>query len=165
MPLMFLRVQRTDVRSQHLAGQPQPARITDIDHDSETLAPSAAAMLDQPFSGPWRFMLGARCSVRHVSSSAREETLNGLGELIGQRRHELGMSLRALAGVSGVSYSWLSKLERGHAIAVPGVAKLVGLAEALDLTLAELLIASGVAPSLVLPPPSRYRRLRSSAGI
>lgn len=85
-----------------------------------------------------------------------------LGRLIAERRSVEGLSLRALERQSGVSYSWLSKLERGHVYVVPSVPVLAGLCRALGLTLSEVLIASGVELAIVLPGPKRYRELRST---
>lgn len=77
-----------------------------------------------------------------------------LPNLLAARRAELGLSLRALQDRSGVHYSHLSKLESGGDGA--GVATLAGLSRGLELPLAELLAAAGVAANLGLPSFAGY---------
>jgi transcriptional regulator with XRE-family HTH domain len=55
-----------------------------------------------------------------------------LGRLIRQTRRERKLSLRHLDELTGVSYGWLSRLERGLMIA-PAPSKLTKVAEALRL--------------------------------
>lgn len=70
--------------------------------------------------------------------------LEALGHDIRERRHELGLSVRALAARAGVSPAYVTALERGRnpatgRPAVPSVSVLAGLAGALELDVARLL--------------------------
>jgi len=89
--------------------------------------------------------------------------INGLAAYIGVRRHELGLSLRQLEAVSGISFSWLSKLETRHSADLPTGATLVALARSLETTVSELLVAANVDVTTVLPPPKIYNALRRDA--
>lgn len=89
--------------------------------------------------------------------------INGLAAYIGVRRHELGLSLRQLEAASGISFSWLSKLETRHSRDLPTGATLVALARSLETTVSELLIAANVDVMTVLPSPKKYNVLRRQA--
>jgi len=90
-------------------------------------------------------------------------TIDGLAAYISDRRNELRLSLRQLEAVSGISFSWLSKLETGHARDLPTGATLVALALSLETTISELLIAANVDVMTVLPSPKKYNALRRQA--
>ena len=55
-----------------------------------------------------------------------------LGRLFKQARRTRNLSLRALDEMSGVSYGWLSRLERGQMVA-PAPSKLTRVAEVLGI--------------------------------
>lgn len=55
-----------------------------------------------------------------------------LGKLVKRTRRARKLSLRALDGLSGVSYGWLSRLERGLMVA-PAPSKLTRVAEVLGI--------------------------------
>lgn len=61
-----------------------------------------------------------------------------LGEKIRERRKQLGMSLRALAGETGVTASFLSQIERGAAS--PSIDSLRAISKALDVPVFHFLI-------------------------
>lgn len=88
-----------------------------------------------------------------------------LSAVISAQRRELGLSLRQLGDASGVNFSWLSRIENGQARVLPSVDALIGLASSLQLSVAELLIRSGVDPAVVLPTESRARKLRAGSGV
>lgn len=86
-----------------------------------------------------------------------------LAELVASRREELGLSLRQAAEKSGgrVSSSGLHSIERGMSTAITEET-VTGLSEALDLTLASVRRAAGLAQTSSLPPfivPARANRL------
>ncbi len=70
------------------------------------------------------------------------------GVLIHEARAEKNLSLRRLAGLSGVDYSRLARIEQGSRPA-PDLASIRTLAGVLDLDLAELLVAAGTSRSVV----------------
>jgi transcriptional regulator with XRE-family HTH domain len=80
-----------------------------------------------------------------------------LSRRIRSLRQAKGMSLRTMAGISGVSVSFLSQVERGTAS--PSIATLIRMARALDETVASLfeprtggrLVRAGERPTLVHP--------------
>lgn len=85
---------------------------------------------------------------------AGSEDTTPLAALVAARRAELGLSLRALQGRSGVHYSHLSKVESGSDRA--GVGALAGLSVGLDVPLSDLLQAAGIPAHLGLPSFCRY---------
>lgn len=89
--------------------------------------------------------------------------MDSLSAVIAAQRRELGLSLRQLGDASGVNFSWLSRIENGQARVLPSVDALIGLAASLQLSVAELLIRSGVDPTVVLPSESRARKLRAGS--
>jgi transcriptional regulator with XRE-family HTH domain len=85
--------------------------------------------------------------------------------MISTHRLKSGLSLRKLGEDTGVSFSWLSKLESGKATELPKGQTLVSLARALNVSVAELLIAAGVEPSVVLPDVKTFNRLRKISAV
>ena len=83
-----------------------------------------------------------------------------LAEEIRRRRKEQDLSLEALASLSGVSRSMISKIERGEA--VPSTAILSRLAEALGVTFSGLM-APTTEVEVLLIPASRQPVLRDEA--
>ncbi|MBE7197632.1 MAG: helix-turn-helix transcriptional regulator [Parafilimonas terrae] len=83
-----------------------------------------------------------------------------LAEEIRRRRKEQDLSLEALASLSGVSRSMISKIERGEA--VPSTAILSRLAEALGVTFSRLM-APTTEVEVLLIPASRQPVLRDEA--
>ncbi|MEG9526573.1 MAG: XRE family transcriptional regulator [Hyphomicrobiales bacterium] len=83
-----------------------------------------------------------------------------LAEEIRRRRKEQDLSLEALASLSGVSRSMISKIERGEA--VPSTAVLSRLAEALGVTFSRLM-APTTEVEVLLIPASRQPVLRDEA--
>jgi transcriptional regulator with XRE-family HTH domain len=69
------------------------------------------------------------------------------GEQLRRRRTAAGLALGTVARRAGISASYLSRLERGER-GVPTVSVLAGLAEALDMPLAQMLQLAGVELSL-----------------
>ena len=65
-----------------------------------------------------------------------------LGEFVGQRRKDMGITLTELARRAELSKSELSAVERGR-VALPGADKRRRLATALGVSHADLLIAAG----------------------
>lgn len=72
-------------------------------------------------------------------------------------RLEAGLSIRQLARLSGVSHSYLVKLETDQK-ENPGADKLLRLAEVLEIDPSALLRFIGVEPPSTLPPPRVYFR-------
>lgn len=106
----------------------------------------------------------AECAVAErlsADAALRVPDISSLASLIADQRRELGLSLRQLGEQSGVNFSWLSRIENGQARVLPSVDAFIGLATSLQLSVAELLIRSGVDPSVVLPPAARCRELRA----
>ena len=64
-----------------------------------------------------------------------------LGELIRRARNKKGLSLYALADLTGMDFSWLGRLERGL-YASPSPVQLARLAEALDIDPARIDVVS-----------------------
>jgi DNA-binding Xre family transcriptional regulator len=108
------------------------------------------------------------CSIGNMSASqifseSPNDPVQGLASCIRQVRRDRGISLRQLQVTSGISFSWLSKLESGHVHDLPKATTLLALARALDTTVSELLIRSGVSLDLVLPADKLIAELRSTA--
>lgn len=70
------------------------------------------------------------------------------GDVLRQSRLRKGMSLRQLAGETGIDYSRLSRIEAGTRPA-PDLTALRKLARALDLELADLVVSAGTAREIV----------------
>ncbi|MCJ2052059.1 helix-turn-helix domain-containing protein [Methylobacterium sp. J-070] len=94
-----------------------------------------------------------------IEAEARSQ-IQVLAEEIRRRRRERDLSLEALAAVSGVSRSMISKIERGEA--VPSTAVLSRLAEALGVTFSRLM-APATELEVLLIPASRQPVLRDEA--
>ncbi|MCJ2135812.1 helix-turn-helix domain-containing protein [Methylobacterium sp. J-026] len=94
-----------------------------------------------------------------IEAEARSQ-IQVLAEEIRRRRKKRDLSLEALAAVSGVSRSMISKIERGEA--VPSTAVLSRLAEALDVTFSRLM-APATDLEVLLIPASRQPVLRDEA--
>ncbi|WP_267360277.1 MULTISPECIES: XRE family transcriptional regulator [unclassified Methylobacterium] len=91
-----------------------------------------------------------------IEAEARSQ-IQVLAEEIRRRRRERDLSLEALAALSGVSRSMISKVERGEA--VPSTAVLSRLAEALGVTFSRLM-APATELEVLLIPASRQPVLR-----
>ena len=85
-----------------------------------------------------------------------------LGELLRRGRNKKGLSLYALADLSGMDFSWLARLERGQ-YASPNPVQLARLAELLDIDPARIdaLSANHLADSL--PSVRTYFRSKTKA--
>ncbi|MCJ2126920.1 helix-turn-helix domain-containing protein [Methylobacterium sp. J-077] len=94
-----------------------------------------------------------------IEAEARSQ-IQVLAEEIRRRRRERDLSLEALAALSGVSRSMISKIERGEA--VPSTAVLSRLAEALGVTFSRLM-APATELEVLLIPASRQPVLRDEA--
>ncbi|SDO27139.1 Cupin domain protein [Methylobacterium phyllostachyos] len=94
-----------------------------------------------------------------IEAEARSQ-IQILAEEIRRRRRERHLSLEALAALSGVSRSMISKIERGEA--VPSTAVLSRLAEALGVTFSRLM-APATEREVLLIPASRQPVLRDEA--
>lgn len=94
-----------------------------------------------------------------IDADARSQ-IQVLAEEIRRRRRERDLSLEALAALSGVSRSMISKIERGEA--VPSTAVLSRLAEALGVTFSRLM-APATELEVLLIPASRQPVLRDEA--
>ena len=94
-----------------------------------------------------------------IDAEARSQ-IQVLAEEIRRRRRERDLSLEALAALSGVSRSMISKIERGEA--VPSTAVLSRLAEALGVTFSRLM-APATEVEVLLIPASRQPVLRDEA--
>jgi transcriptional regulator with XRE-family HTH domain len=94
-----------------------------------------------------------------IEAEARSQ-IQVLAEEIRRRRRERDLSLEALAALSGVSRSMISKVERGEA--VPSTAVLSRLAEALGVTFSRLM-APATELEVLLIPASRQPVLRDEA--
>jgi HTH-type transcriptional regulator, competence development regulator len=81
------------------------------------------------------------------------------GERLRELRRQKGMTLRALAYATGLSFTYLSKIETGKVPYTPSVEKIRALAEALDIDSLDLLQAAEKVPpelaELTRTPQSR----------
>ncbi|MEA1834912.1 XRE family transcriptional regulator [Methylobacterium durans] len=102
-----------------------------------------------------------RTTVRRdqIDSETRSQ-IEVLAEEVRRRRKERDLSLEALATLSGVSRSMISKIERAEA--VPSTAVLSRLAEALGVTFSRLM-APAAEREVLLIPASRQPVLRDEA--
>ncbi|HEV3321397.1 MAG TPA: helix-turn-helix transcriptional regulator [Solirubrobacteraceae bacterium] len=82
-----------------------------------------------------------------------------LGRLVKQARRVRQLSLRALDELTGVSYGWLSRLERGQMIA-PAPSKLTKVAEALGIAPERIDRITRGGISRDLPPIRTYFRAK-----
>ena len=87
-------------------------------------------------------------------SDTLEDTPNQLGEIVRSLRSESGLSLNALAGVSGVSAGLLSQIERGNGN--PSYSTLIKLAQALGVGVGEFFGGQD-------PQPQRVELVRADA--
>jgi len=71
-----------------------------------------------------------------TKAQKRIKDAKSLGEKLLSARLEKGMTLEQLVGLSGVGIGTISELERG--LRMPNTSTLVGLAEALEVSLKEL---------------------------
>lgn len=89
----------------------------------------------------------------------KQPLVSPLGRLIQTRRRELGVSLRELERRSGIAHIILSRLERGQREGLS--LRLVDpLADALGVTVNEVLAALGLPADRQLPPLPTYLRVR-----
>lgn len=100
--------------------------------------------------------------------SIRADALSAsIGRAVKTRREHLGLSLRALAGKSGVSASMISDLERGTKS--PTIATLAAITQAIDMPMAALIdggassggrvkVGRGSERAIVIDPRSGARR-------
>lgn len=102
-----------------------------------------------------------RTTVRRdqVDTETRSQ-IDVLAEEVRRRRKDRGLSLEALAVLSGVSRSMISKIERAEA--VPSTAVLSRLAEALGVTFSRLM-APAAEREVLLIPATRQPVLRDEA--
>jgi transcriptional regulator with XRE-family HTH domain len=70
-----------------------------------------------------------------------------MGQRIRESRQAKGLSLRAVAGVAGISQSFLSQVERG--VASPSVSTLIRIADAVERPVASLLAGSDPSERIV----------------
>lgn len=82
-----------------------------------------------------------------------------LGGLFNRARRTRKLSLRALDELSGVSYGWLSRLERGRMIA-PAPSKLTRVAEVLGIAPERIDLITRGRVSRDLPPIRTYFRAK-----
>ena len=73
------------------------------------------------------------------ADTATDILLLRLGEVVRQRRHALGLTLKDVSAASGLSHPFLSKIERG--LARPSMRSLTALAEALGTSAPKLLVS------------------------
>jgi transcriptional regulator with XRE-family HTH domain len=74
--------------------------------------------------------------------------MNRLGELLKRKREQMGLSLRNVAELTGLSHAYIKILEKGEdpktkAATAPTIITLVKLADFLNIKLPDLLILSG----------------------
>lgn len=84
---------------------------------------------------------------------------SALGRLISNRRRELGISIGELGRRSGIAKGMLSRLERGERDGI-GLHHVDQLAQALELTVNEILDALGLPADRLLPPLPEYLKFR-----
>ena len=80
-----------------------------------------------------------------------------LGRRVRDRRKELGLSVRQLADQAGMNFATVSRIEQGL-FAAPGPDKLAGIADALDLSLADVFALADYAVPDDLPSFQPYLR-------
>jgi transcriptional regulator with XRE-family HTH domain len=88
-----------------------------------------------------------------------QDQAKSLGQLLRQRRQEMGLSKRQLAGLAQVRDSTVVRLEQGR-FASPSPAKLARLAAALNLPLADVFAGAGYLVPDELPSFEAYLRAR-----
>lgn len=88
-----------------------------------------------------------------------EDRAKRLGELLHQRRTELGLSLRELEARTGIENSTIVRFEKG-AYAAPSPEKLSKLAAALQLPLADVFAAAEYIVPAELPSLNLYLRTK-----
>lgn len=86
-----------------------------------------------------------------ILSSKADDLLSRISHVIRSRREEMGLTVRALAGRSGVSSSMISDVERGAKS--PTISTLAALSEALEMPLSALVDS---------PAPARMRVVKAS---
>ncbi|MHB8681296.1 MAG: helix-turn-helix domain-containing protein [Acidimicrobiales bacterium] len=84
---------------------------------------------------------------------------NKLGQYLMRARQEAGLSVRGLARLAQVDWSWLSKVERG-VYKIPDPRYLYRLARALNLEPADLFLEAGFGDSRGLPGFVPYLRAK-----
>jgi transcriptional regulator with XRE-family HTH domain len=89
-----------------------------------------------------------------TAAQARE-----LGRVVKRARRERGLTLRELDELTGVSYTWLSKLESGRMLA-PAPSKLTAVAEALSIPPERIDRITRGQVSRDLPPIRTYFRTK-----
>lgn len=88
-----------------------------------------------------------------------------LGDVLRQRRSELGMTLREVSGAARVSLGYISEIERGQKEASSEL--LASLCEALEMPLSEVLhnVADAVAVEEAALTPASIAPLRSEDAV
>lgn len=92
------------------------------------------------------------------ASLTRERAL-ALGQVVNDRRNEIGMSLRQLAAKTGLDSATVLRLERGD-ILTPQADTLTSIAEILDLPVSDLFTVAGWVPPKELPTLRPYLRTK-----
>src|SRR5688572_29824933 len=82
-----------------------------------------------------------------------------LGQYVRARRLERGLSIRRLAAMADVDFSWLARLERGD-YASPDPRHLQAVAEALQVDTADLFLVAGYEIGGTLPALAPYLRAK-----
>ncbi len=90
---------------------------------------------------------------RAIAALKPSQDVSGLGDRVREARKARGNSLDALARLSGVSKSMISKIERGEA--TPSTAILARVAEALGVTFSELMASEQDREVIFLPLESQ----------
>lgn len=88
-----------------------------------------------------------------------EEEARQLGRLVKQARRSHHLTLRQLDGLTGVSYTWLGRLEGGQMLA-PAPSKLTKVAQVLDLPPERIDVITRGQVSRDLPPIRTYFRTK-----
>jgi transcriptional regulator with XRE-family HTH domain len=89
----------------------------------------------------------------------REVQARELGRLFKQARRKMKLSLRGLDELSGVSYGWLTRLERGQ-MAAPAPSKLTKVAKVLGIAPERIDLITRGQVSRDLPPIRTYFRAK-----
>ncbi|MGH6968239.1 MAG: helix-turn-helix domain-containing protein, partial [Stellaceae bacterium] len=78
-----------------------------------------------------------RAAAKKPARKPRGASLPGIGARIRFMRHQRGTTLERLAAASGLTKSFVSKIERG--VAVPSISTAMKLAQSFGITVAQLL--------------------------
>lgn len=82
------------------------------------------------------------------------DDVDGIGTRIQRYRHEAGLSLSALAAKAGVSKGYLHRLESDTSVTRPSGKTLYAVAEALGVTMSDLLGRKLLSDPPAQPPPA-----------